>query len=87
VSYNSRQGILNATMNIVRRNAGEKMNWHNQPGTNNSTGNGLRSSRIKIRANVAKSTYVKVGRIADVGNVMIEIEMVVKCDAKELDVV
>jgi len=36
---------------------------------------------------VAKSTDVKVGRRADVGNVTIKIEMIVKSDAKEFDVV
>jgi len=36
---------------------------------------------------VAKSTDVKVGKRADVGNVMIKIEMIVKSDAEELDVV
>jgi len=54
---------------------------------NNSTGNGLRSFRIKIRVNVAKSTDKKVGRRADVENVTIKIEMIVKSDAKEFDVV
>jgi len=34
-----------------------------------------------------KSTDVKVGRSADVGNVMIKIEMIVNSDAEELDVV
>jgi len=65
-------------MNIARRNTGE--NWVGivQPGSNNSTGNGLRSFRINIRANVAKSTDVKVGRRANVGNVTIKIEMIVK---------
>jgi len=74
-------------MNIARRNAGE--NWIGivQPASNNSTGNGFRSSRTKIRANVAKSMDVKVGRRADVGNVTIEIEMIVKSEAEELDVV
>jgi len=36
---------------------------------------------------VAKSTDVKVGRRADVANVTIKIEMIVKSDAKEFDVV
>ena len=36
---------------------------------------------------MAKSTYMKIGRRADVGNVVIKIEMVVKSDAEELDVV
>jgi len=36
---------------------------------------------------VAKSTDVKVGRRADVGNVTIKIEMIVNGDAKEFDVV
>ena len=36
---------------------------------------------------MAKSTDMKIGRRADVGNVMIKIEMVVKSDAEELDVV
>jgi len=36
---------------------------------------------------VAKSTDVKVGKRADVGNVTIKIEMTVKSDAKEFDVV
>jgi len=35
---------------------------------------------------VAKSTDVKVGR-TDVVNVTIKIEMIVKCNAKEFDVV
>jgi len=75
-------------MNIARRNAGENCVGIVQPGTNNSTRNGLRSSRIKIRANVAKSTDVKVGkRRGDVGNVTIKIEMIVKSDAEKLDVV
>jgi len=34
---------------------------------------------------VAKSTDVKVGRRADVGNVTIKIEMIVKSDTKEFD--
>ena len=38
-------------------------------------------------ANVAKSTDMKVGRKADVGNMFIEIEMAIKNDAKELDLV
>jgi len=80
---------LNAlkAMNIARRNASENCVDIVQPGTNNSTGNGLTSFRIKIRANVAKSTDVKVGRRADVGNVTIKIGMIVKSDAKEFDVV
>jgi len=36
---------------------------------------------------VAKSMDVKVGRRADVGNVTIKIEMIVKSDTKEFDVV
>jgi len=36
---------------------------------------------------VAKSTDVKVERRADVGNVTIKIELIVKSDAKEFDVV
>jgi len=36
---------------------------------------------------VVKSTDVKVGRRAGVGNVTIKIEMIVKSDAKEFDVV
>jgi len=38
-------------------------------------------------ANVAKSTDMKVGRRADVGNMFVEIEMAVKSYAKELDLV
>jgi hypothetical protein len=37
--------------------------------------------------NIAKSTDMKIGRRAHVGNVVIKIEMVVKSDAEELDVV
>ena len=36
---------------------------------------------------MAKSTDMKVGRRVDVGNIMIEIVMVVNSDAEELDVV
>ena len=36
---------------------------------------------------MAKSTDMKIGRRADVGNVMIKIQMVVTSDAEELDVV
>ena len=36
---------------------------------------------------MAKSTDMKVGRRADVGNMFIEIEMAVKSDAEELDLV
>ena len=69
------------TMDIARRNAGK--NWIGiiHSGTKNSTGNGVRSFPVKIRANVAKSTDMKVGRRADVGNMFIEIEMAVKSDA------
>jgi len=68
---------LNAlkAMNIARRKAGKNCVSIVRPGTNNNTGNGLKSFRIKIRANVAKSTDVKVGRRADVGNVTIKIEI------------
>jgi len=78
---------LNAlkAMNIASRNSGENGVGIVQPGTKNSTGNGLRSCRIKIWANVVESTDVKVGR-ADVGNVAIKVEMIVKSDAEELDV-
>ena len=71
-------------MNIAHRNAGE--NWIGiiQLGTNNSTRNRPESFRIKLRANEVKSTDVKR---EDGGNVMIEMEMVVKSDAEELDVV
>ena len=75
------------TMNIARRNAGMGRNGVIQSGTNNSTGNGFRSFRIKMRENMAKCTYKKVGRRADVGNELFEIEMAVKSDAEELDMV
>jgi len=80
---------LNAlkSMNIARRNVGENGVGIVQPGSNNSTGNGLGSFRMKIRANLAKSTDVKVGRRADVGNATIKIEMIVKSDAQEFDLV
>jgi len=42
---------------------------------------------MKIRANVGKSSAVKIGRKADVGNVTITIEMIIKSDAVELNVV
>ena len=40
---------------------------------------------MKIRVNVAKSTDMKLGGRADVGNMSIEIEMAVKSDVKELE--
>ena len=74
-------------MDIARRNAGKDLIGIIQSGTNNSAGNGLRSFQVKIRADMAKSTAMKVGRRADVGNMLIEIEMTVKRDAEELDLV
>jgi hypothetical protein len=67
---------------MVRRNSSKNRIGIIQSGTNNSTGNSLRSFQVKIRANVAKSTNMIVGRRADVRNVFIEIELAVKSDAK-----
>ena len=44
-----------------------------QPETSNSTGNGFKSFRIEMKANKVKSTDLKVGRRADVGNILIKI--------------
>ena len=71
----------------MRRNSSKNRISIIQSGTNNSTGNSLRSSQVKIRANVAKSMNMIVERRADVRNVFIEIELAVKSDAKELDLI
>ena len=46
---------------IARGNAGENRVSIFQSGTNNCTSNSLRSFKIKIQANVADNTDVKVG--------------------------
>ena len=69
-------------MDIARRNASKNRIGIIQSGTNNSTYNSLISFQVKIRANVAKSTNMIIGRRADVRNVFIEIELAVKSDAK-----
>jgi len=84
-----REGVPNRGASMPKTTTGESSlgTRLGEKGTNNSTGNGLGSFRIKIRVNVAKGTDVKVGRKAEVGNVTIKIEMIVKSDAEELDVV